>query len=183
MGNQFLTSTAHHLLSTIMMMLVLRLLFLAYLGMGQEDSKWSYIVDRFHGLYLSAKVRGTQVRGLETQYGDGSDNQLWAFDSAGRIHNRGTRMVIDGSGPTALLVPSSPGQRSQQWMLRLDIQSKQEPKSRFLVPKLKVNSRNFCLNIDNRNLPHGSKVGMDVCTGVNPDNAGWNIISAGLVNG
>merc|ERR1712025_91238 len=177
MGNQFLTSTAHHLLSTIMMMLVLRLLFLAY-AMGQEDSQWSYIVDRFHGLYLSAKGRG-----LETQYGDGSDNQLWAFDSAGRIHNRGTRMVIDGSGPTALLVPSSPEQRSQQWMLRLDIQSKQEPNSRFLVPKLKVNSRNFCLNTDNRFFNNGSKVGMDVCTGVNPDNAGWNIISAGLVNG
>merc|ERR1712058_25164 len=36
MGNQFLTSTAHHLLSTIMMMLVLRLLFLAY-ALGQQD--------------------------------------------------------------------------------------------------------------------------------------------------
>merc|ERR1719347_2478291 len=139
------------------------------------DSKWSYIVDRFTGNYLSAKGSS-----LETRKSDGSDDQLWAFDSSGMIVNRGSKLVIDGSGSRPVLVPSSPVQSSKQWMMRLDIKSTQEPDANSLVPKLKVNSRNSCLNTANRFLPNGAHIIMYECTGVHPDNAGWNIISAGL---
>jgi len=142
---------------------------------NKVDSKWSYIVDSFTSNYLSAKGSS-----LETRKSDGSDDQLWAFDSSGMIVNRGSKLVIDGSGSSPVLVPSSPVQSSKQWMMRLDIKSTQEPDSNSLVPKLKVNSRNSCLNTANRFLPNGAHIIMYECTTVHPDNAGWNIISAGL---
>ena len=86
-------------------------------------------MDKFTGLYLSAKGSF-----LETRVNDGSDDQLWNFDSDGRILNKGSRLGIDGAGPRPELTVVFPLTEAKRWKLRKDIKSSQE--SRSIVPKL-----------------------------------------------
>ena len=135
------------------------------------DPEWSYIIDRFTGLFLS--VKGSS---LETRRNDGSGDQLWAFDSTEQIVNQGSGLVIDGSGSSPALREASSITNGQRWNLRTDIQSSQE-NIVSVAPKL-ATEEGSCLNTANRFLD-GSPVIMYPCSGVHPDNAGWAIVSAG----
>jgi len=137
-------------------------------------ARWSYIVDSFTGLYLTAKDSSS----LETRAYDGSANQLWSFDADERILNQGSGLVIDGSGSRPTLKDASPTTNTKQWKLRTDIKSSQESDS--IVPKLATDGGKGCLNTANRFLENGAPVIMYLCSGVHPDNAGWTIVSSDL---
>jgi len=105
---------------------------------------WSFIRDRFHGNYLSANGSF-----LETRAKDGSDDQLWMFDSDDRIVNRKNNLVLDGgSGLNATLTNASPLTKSKQW--------------RWLNEKLATSDGRKCLQIA-RSLQYGSPVIMFHC--------------------
>ena len=130
---------------------------------------WNKIINIFTGLYLSA--RGSS---LETRANESSDEQLWRFDSEGRIVNRGSNLVIDGSNQNPTLTDASPLTGSKIWKLRTDIQNPQD--MNLTVPKLVTSGGLSCLQTADRFLENGSPVIMYPCTEVHPDNAGWNIV-------
>ena len=112
---------------------------------------------------------------METRANDGSDDQLWKFDSDDRIVNKGSGLAIDGSGTRPELTNLSPLTVAKCWTLRTDIKSSQESGD-IIVPKLATSDGRSCLNTANRFLENGVHVIMYPCKAVHPDNAGWNIV-------
>jgi hypothetical protein len=130
-------------------------------------------LDCFTGLAITtlSEDRGSI---LSTKPVTGKDNQMWAFDSDGRIVNKATGLVIDGSSkqaPSCTMQEQTPLTETKQWHLRTDIRSGQETAAKT-VPKL-INGNDYCLQTRNRFASQGSEIMMFKCTLVNPDNACW----------
>ena len=98
-------------------------------------------------LYLTAE--GTLVgTNMDMKRPDGSDNQLWALDSEGRLFNKASGLVIEWTGDVGInnlgvsLVPAVPITKRKQWKYTTDVKSKGDDPN-APVPKL-VNNHGSC---------------------------------------